>query len=597
LISQHTISLFLSQKFAGTLSLRFYININKNIYKKIQFFKKYHDFLLTHTTYNTILRQEFVSMFPVFLLSPHFSHKILDMCASPGSKTLQILEYLNTFPSNSITSPGLLISCEIDSKRAAMLSHKTLFLGYPGYVIFNEDANNLPLLKNQGFDRVLCDVPCSGDGTSRKNGLILKNWSYKFGLNLHKIQRNLLRKGLKLLAKGGILIYSTCSLNPIENEAVVSSILEEFIGKLELIDIKEKFQEFQKDFEAISRPGLKKWKVLTRIKKKDVWFEKFEEIPKEGKGVIEKSMFSQYPGIERTRRIYPHLGNTGGFYLAMIRKIEDFEVLEEEKNLKEGNIKKNEENKDISLEKIIEKSKDLTLEGGDNKKPNEENQEKNEENKDISLEKKEGIIKKPKENQEKTLHLSNFLRIIDKNKKVLDNLDIFYGFAKDFPIDRLFGVFADFDDKAPENSYPKRLVIANKGLLAFFLENPGYFPLKTISFGVNVFKFIREEKLAIKYRVIIESLDKIRPFLLKTRVFSANHEEFCYIETLIKKNTEFNELPKDLSLKIQGFSQGPLIITEENQDFWLILWKGVNHVNLLMKIQDLLMLSFRKSLR
>lgn len=519
------------------------------------------------------------------------------MCASPGSKTLQILESLCPSPADSLSSPGVLISCELDSKRSAMLSHKTLFLGFPGYAILNEDATKLPLLNQQGFDRVLCDVPCSGDGTSRKNGLILKNWSYKYGQKLHGLQRELLIHGLKLLKKDGLLVYSTCSLNPIENEAVVSSVLKEHAGKVELLDVVEHFKDCGKEFEAVSRPGLEAWKVLTRIKKKDAWFESFEEVPPEGKGGVQKTMFGKGEEMKKTRRIYHHLGNTGGFYLALFRKVGDITEPEEKKTsiLKEYHAKIV-ENKGNSNENNEEKK--VEIEG--NKEINEtkpQDSNKIKENEEIKINKQEEIAKnevkndQKKEKQEKTLQMSNFIPIADKNKEVLDNLDVFYGLTKDFTAGQLFGVFTDFD-KA-EAAFPKRLVFTNKGLLDFYRENPDYAAMKTISFGVNVFKFIREEKLAIKYRVLIESLEQIQPFLKNFRIVTAEKQEFDYL-TSLQKNTEFKEIPSLLASKLSALSQGPVIISKAQSSFRLILWRGVNHVNLLMKVQDLQYLAFHE---
>ena len=75
------------------------------------------------------------------------------------------------------------------------------------------------------FDRVLCDVPCSGDGTVRKQPAIWNTWATTSGISLHPLQLDIALRGVNLLEVGGLLCYSTCTLNPIEDEAVVAAIL------------------------------------------------------------------------------------------------------------------------------------------------------------------------------------------------------------------------------------------------------------------------------------------------------------------------------------------------------------------------------------
>lgn len=591
---------------------------------------------MKHTELNTIFRQELVSMFPVSLLSPIPNDRILDMCASPGSKTIQILEAITENP--SILSQGYCIASEIDEKRASMLAHQTLKLNSPALLILNEDSLNIPIVKgNFGFNKILCDVPCSGDGTTRKNGIILKSWSHKYGVKLHETQKKLLFKGLNLLDKGGILIYSTCSLNPIENEAVVNAALIKLKGKIELLDLGEK--GLLKD-EPIWKNGLTKWKVYSKVKKNEFWFEKYGDVPKEVRCGITESMF---PGEEnefliRTRRIYQHLNNTGGFYLAMFRKVLDFEEYKEEKNTKKhekkeviiyknieinelGKTKSSEKEKEQEifenktekndLQKSLEKEKleeILNITNGENKKKIEKeqiipkNEEKNNlENANKNEEKKESDIKPEKDDIEGVifgLQLKNFLNILERDPEIYKIIEKFYGFNSKFPSNNLYGV-----DPAPENltSFrPKRLILLNEGLKKFLSLNQHFKDLKTVSLGVNVFKFIREEKLEIKFRVLIESFNLLKPYVIqeKNRIISVEFEDFkCLVS--IKNNEKIDFLPENLQRKIRAFSQGPFIIEYkiEDQEFYLIFWKGISHINQLMKVQDIIYLKFRLSLR
>ncbi|KAJ1495935.1 S-adenosyl-L-methionine-dependent methyltransferase [Baffinella frigidus] len=86
------------------------------------------------------------------------------------------------------------------------------------------------------FDRVLCDVPCSGDGTLRKDFKVWDKWTPLFGLRIHRLQEQIAMRGLSLLRVGGVMAYSTCSFNPIEDEAVVASLLRRTRGAVELVD-------------------------------------------------------------------------------------------------------------------------------------------------------------------------------------------------------------------------------------------------------------------------------------------------------------------------------------------------------------------------
>lgn len=143
-----------------------------------------------------------------------------------------------------------------------MLVHQAKRLNTPCFIVINQDATCLPKLRTLDgkalkFDRILCDVPCTGDGTLRKNPVcitgpmnfalqpittaslfiliirmpfpqqdIWKRWHLTNAMNLHGVQYRVARRGVELLEVGGRLVYSTCSLNPIENEAVLHRLLK-----------------------------------------------------------------------------------------------------------------------------------------------------------------------------------------------------------------------------------------------------------------------------------------------------------------------------------------------------------------------------------
>ena len=187
-----------------------------------------------------ISRQEAVSMIPPMLMQTKSSDKILDMCAAPGSKTPQFLEtvyenYNFLDKKQYLKDTGFVLANDNNCQRAYMMVHQLKRLNTAGMVVVCHDAQLFPTLFNSDdlnnkflFDKILADVPCSSDSVMRKLPMKWKKWSTKEGFSLHKLQLQILQKGINLLKPGGIISYSTCSLNPIENEAVVAEIMRNY---------------------------------------------------------------------------------------------------------------------------------------------------------------------------------------------------------------------------------------------------------------------------------------------------------------------------------------------------------------------------------
>ncbi|KAF0047650.1 hypothetical protein F2P81_001283 [Scophthalmus maximus] len=143
-------------------------NMSRKIIRKSPLLEKFHQFLVSETESGNISRQEAVSMLPPLLLKIEPHHKILDMCAAPGSKTAQLIEMLHAdmdvpFPE------GFVIANDVDNKRCYLLVHQAKRLNSPCIMVVNHDASCIPTLHiNSGgkrdvlfYDRILCDVPCS----------------------------------------------------------------------------------------------------------------------------------------------------------------------------------------------------------------------------------------------------------------------------------------------------------------------------------------------------------------------------------------------------------------------------------------------------
>ena len=177
-----------------------------------------------------ITRQELVSMIPVLAMDISPGETVLDMCASPGSKTTQIAECLG--------DRGIVFANEISNSRANTLVSNVQRHASRSTIVINHDGRHIPKVPMEGFDKILVDVPCTGSATTRKNPEVWGKWSPKGGRSLHDLQINLLRKAVSLVRPGGVIVYSTCSLDPIENEAVVAEIIRTE-KNLELLQVSE----------------------------------------------------------------------------------------------------------------------------------------------------------------------------------------------------------------------------------------------------------------------------------------------------------------------------------------------------------------------
>uniref|UniRef100_A0A7E4VQ14 tRNA (cytosine(34)-C(5))-methyltransferase n=1 Tax=Panagrellus redivivus TaxID=6233 RepID=A0A7E4VQ14_PANRE len=299
-------------------------NMPRSVMRSHPLLKNLHEFLVNETEIGVISRQEAVSMVPPLLLDVKPDQFILDMCAAPGSKTMQLIELMH----RGCPKPtGLLVANDIDYERCYLLVHQTL-KRYPtaNCVVVNQDASQMPSMVDKAlnpilFDRVLCDVICTGDGTFRKNLELWKDWTPQKGMALHRIQVQIAKRGLEMLKPGGRMVYSTCSLNPIEDEAIVAQLLRHFDGKVRLVDVSAELPELKRS------PGISTWKVIDKAMTEYANFEGIEDPQKKG---IVASMFPPTAeeaarfGLDRTFRILPHAQNSGGFFIAVLEKVEAF---------------------------------------------------------------------------------------------------------------------------------------------------------------------------------------------------------------------------------------------------------------------------------
>ncbi len=248
--------------------------------------------------------QELASMLPVIALKPKQDEIILDLCSAPGSKTTQLAaEMQNT---------GTIIANDVSLGRIKILASNLERCGVTNTIITKKDGIALcrKLKKNKFyFDKILVDVPCSGEGTLRSSPKTYVMWNIKTIKALPKIQKALLKSALEILKPNGEIIYSTCTHAPEENEGVVNSILEEFKDKIKIEKISLPIK---------CREGIKSWegKEFCELNKSA------SKASVVGLGGREKrtkgNKFSSE--LKKACRIYPQDNNTEGFFLVKIKK-------------------------------------------------------------------------------------------------------------------------------------------------------------------------------------------------------------------------------------------------------------------------------------
>ena len=235
------------------------LSVDRRTIRRNASLSDFHEWLKIQTNSGFITRQETVSMIPPIVLGVESHHAVLDMCAAPGSKTSQMLEIVSEVPSDkNLKEPqGFVVANDSDPKRAYMLINNLRRINSPATFVGSVDAQFFPQLKgfnntdnkNEGlFDRVLCDVPCSGDGTMRKNPGIWKSWSPLGSLALHPLQIAIAMKGATLTKVGKfiiiIIIIFSFSVADIYIYIYIYILQNKYKYKLMMIDYNVIFQEF-----------------------------------------------------------------------------------------------------------------------------------------------------------------------------------------------------------------------------------------------------------------------------------------------------------------------------------------------------------------
>lgn len=215
--------------------------------------------------------QEPSAMTPASRLDITPGEYVLDLCAAPGGKATELAARLQ--------GKGLLVANEISASRAKALLRNLELSGVTNALVTNETPKRLAGYFPEFFHKILVDAPCSGEGMFRKDPDVAKTWDEERPPYFGKLQQEIIQHAISMLKPGGLLMYSTCTFSPDENEGLVSYVLEQF-PEMELLDME--------DYPGFT-PGNPQW----------------------GNGDTR---------LLKTRRIFPHHMDGEGHFLALLKK-------------------------------------------------------------------------------------------------------------------------------------------------------------------------------------------------------------------------------------------------------------------------------------
>ena len=163
--------------------------------------------------------QEPSAMTPAACLPIEAGDRVLDLCAAPGGKATELAAKLH--------GTGILVANDISNSRAKALLKNLELFGAGNILVTSETPERLLTYFEGWFDKILVDAPCSGEGMFRKEPSMVKDWEEKGPAYYSEIQKGVVRAAARLLKPGGMLLYSTCTFSPLENEGTIRRLLEE----------------------------------------------------------------------------------------------------------------------------------------------------------------------------------------------------------------------------------------------------------------------------------------------------------------------------------------------------------------------------------
>ena len=218
--------------------------------------------------------QEPSAMTPADRLPVEPGDRVLDVCAAPGGKATELGARLN--------GTGLLAANDLSSSRAKGLLKNIELMGLGNILVLSEEPGKLIPYFTEYFDKILIDAPCSGEGMFRKDRKMIRAWEEHGPDYFARIQKSLVTQAAQMLRPGGMMLYSTCTFSPEENEQTIEYLLQQY-PDLEVCSI-DAYEGFAYGMPELTESGDER--------------------------------------LRKTVRIFPHSMKGEGHFLALVRKMD-----------------------------------------------------------------------------------------------------------------------------------------------------------------------------------------------------------------------------------------------------------------------------------
>ncbi len=173
--------------------------------------------------------QEPSAMLPGAVIGVRPGDRVLDLCAAPGGKSVQMAAQMK--------GQGLLVSNDINAERVKALVKNIELCGVRNAVVLNDSPDKLAKNFEGFFDKIMVDAPCSGEGMFRKDEDAVKSWEKFKCEKCSCMQWDILQQVDKMLKPGGVILYSTCTFSPEEDEIMIERFMDQHPGGYELLEI------------------------------------------------------------------------------------------------------------------------------------------------------------------------------------------------------------------------------------------------------------------------------------------------------------------------------------------------------------------------